>query len=91
MNAIRFLISGLGGCSLSPMLYNLIVPARTFRGVLRFNNLALSFGRSNTTKFSKSFIPAITRLWNDMPNHVDSVQLQNLKRSANAYLLSRHL
>ena len=47
--------------------------------VLSFNNLAFSVVRFNTTQFSSSFIPAVTRLWNDLPNHVvESMQLQNL-------------
>ena len=41
--------------------------------------LAFSVVRFNTTQFSRSVIPAVTRLWNDLPNHVvESVQLQNL-------------
>ena len=43
-----------------------------------------------TTQFSRSFIPAVTRFWNDLPNHVlESVQLQNFKGVANPFLLSR--
>ena len=56
-----------------------------------FNNLAFSVVRFNTTQFSRSFIPAVTRLWNDLPDHViESVQLQNFKCDVNTFLLSRH-
>ena len=58
-------------------------------GVLSFNNLVYSVVRFTTTRFSKSFIAAVTRLWIDLPNHVvESVHLQNFKCGANTYLLS---
>ena len=45
--------------------------------------------RFNTTQFSRSFIPPVTRLWNDLPNHVvESVQPHNFKCGANSFLLS---
>ena len=40
------------------------------RGALSSNNLAFSVVRSNTIQFPKTFHPAVTRLWNDLPNHV---------------------
>ena len=65
-------------------------PARITRGALSFSNLAFSVVRFNSTQFSRSFIPAVTRVWNDLPNHVvESVQLQNSKCGANTFLLSR--
>ena len=64
-------------------------PAQITRGALSFNNLA-SVMRFNTTQFFRGFIPAVTRLWNDNPNHtVESVQLQNFKCGADEFLLSR--
>ena len=48
-----------------------------------------SFVRSNTTQFPRSFIPAVIRFWNDLPNHVEFLQLRNFKCSVNAFLLSR--
>ena len=65
-------------------------PARITRGTLSFNSLPFSVVRFNTIQFFRSFIPAVTRLWNELPNHVvESVQLQNFKCSANTFLLSR--
>ena len=59
-------------------------------GALSFNNLAFSVVRFNTTHFSISLIPAVISLWNDLPNHVvESVQLQNFKCGADAFLHSR--
>ena len=71
-------------------LRGLFCPFRIIKGVLSFNNLAFSHGRLNTTQFFRSFVPAVTRLWNDLPNHVvESVQLQNFKCGANTLLLNR--
>ena len=65
-------------------LPSLFHPAWITRGALDF-----SFVRSNTTQFSRSFILAITRLWNDLPNqNKESALLQNFKCSANVFLLS---
>ena len=50
-------------------LPGLFHPAQITRGDLSFNNFAFSVVRFNTTQFSGSFIPAVTRLWNDLPNH----------------------
>ena len=44
--------------------------AKITSGALSFNNVAFSVVRFNTTQFSRSFIPAVTILWNDFPNHV---------------------
>ena len=71
-------------------LPGLFRPARITRGALSFNNLAFSVVRFNTTQFSRSFVPAVTRFWNDLPIHiVKSVQLQNFKCGANTFLLTR--
>ena len=43
--------------------------------------------KSNTTQFSKVFFKVVTKLWNDLPNHVvKSMQLHNFKRSATLFL-----
>ena len=55
---------------LNSHLPGLFCPARITGGALSLNNFAFSVMRSNTTQFSRSFIPAVTRLWNDLPNHV---------------------
>ena len=39
-------------------------------GVLLILIAAFFVVRFNTNQFSRSFIPAVTRLWNDLPNHV---------------------
>ena len=71
----------------SPGLFR---PVQIIRGVLSFSNLAFSVVRFNATQFTRSFIPAVTRLWNDLPNHVvESVQLQNFECGDNTLLLSR--
>ena len=71
-------------------LLGLFRPVQITRGALRFNNLAFSVVRFNTTQFSRSFISAVTRLWNDHLNHVvESVQLQNLNCGTNTFLLCR--
>ena len=71
-------------------LPGLFRPARITGGALSSNNVAFSFVNSNTFQFSRCFIPAVARLWNELSCHVvGSVQLQNFKCSANAFLLSR--
>ena len=73
-------------------LHGLFCPTWITRTALNFNDLVFSVVRFNTTQFSRSFILAVTRLWNDLPNHVvESVQLQNFKCGANTFLLSRLL
>ena len=57
------------------------------RDGLSSNNLAFSVVKSYTTWFSRSFIPAVTRFWNYLFNLlVESVQPQNFKCGANAFL-----
>ena len=60
----------------SSQLLGLFCPAQIARGALSFNNLAFSVVRFNAIQFTRSFITAVTRLLNDLPNHViESVQL----------------
>ena len=69
-------------------LPSLFHPAWITRGALSSNSLAFSVVRSNTIQFFRSLIPAVNRLWNDLPNHsVESQQLQKFKCGANASLL----
>ena len=71
-------------------LPGLFCPVRITGGALSFNNLAISVMRYKTTPFSRSFMPAVNRLWKDLPNHVvEYVQFQSFKCGANTFLLSR--
>ena len=59
---------------------------------LSSKNLAFSEVRFNTTQFSGNFIPAVARLWNNLPIYsVESVQLQKFKCGTNSFLLSKVL
>lgn len=65
-------------------------PVRNTRQAVNSNSQAFSITRLNTTQYSRSFIPAVTKLWNDLPNRVvESVELQKFKVGANAFLLTR--
>ena len=73
--------------SILPSLY---LPPRITRNAANLNSLAFSFVRFNTTQFPRSFIPSVTRLWNDLPSHVvESLELQKFKLGSNAFLLNR--
>ena len=70
-------------------LPNLYRPLRYTRGALNANSLAFSFVRFNTAQFSRSFIPSMTRLWNELPSQVvESLKLQSFKVGANSFLLN---
>ncbi|XP_068245377.1 tigger transposable element-derived protein 1-like [Palaemon carinicauda] len=44
----------------------------------------------NTTQYSRSFIPAMTKLWNDLPNHVvETDELQKFKLAGNVFMKNR--
>ena len=43
-------------------LHGLLCPAQVTRGALGSNTLDFSFVRSNTTHFTRNFIPAVTKL-----------------------------
>ena len=71
-------------------LPNLYHPPRNTRNAANANSRAFSFVRFNTTQFSRSFIPSVTRLWNELPSHiVESLELQNFKVGSNSFLLRR--
>ena len=54
------------------------------------NSRAFSSVRCNTSQFSRSFIPSVTRLWNELPSPVvESLELQRFKLGSNAFLLDR--
>ena len=52
-------------------------------------NLLFSFFKSNTNRFSRSFVPVVIRLRNDLLIHVEPMLLQKLKCGVIAFLLNR--
>ena len=66
-------------------------PARITRYALRANSLAFAAVRHNTNQYQRSFIPAATRLWNELPSHiVESQELQRFKTGVNDFFRGRH-
>ena len=75
---------------LNSELPNPFRPARITRNALNANSQAFSVGRCNTSQYLRCFIPATTRLWNELPSCiVESQELQRFKTGVNRYLLSR--
>ena len=73
---------------LTSELPDLYRPVRVTRNVLNSNSRSFALSRFNTVQYSRSFIPATTKLWNDLPSHVVECQdLQKFKLGANAFLL----
>ena len=71
-------------------LPNLFQPARVTRNALRANSLAFTVRRCNTSQYARSFIPATTRSWNELPSPVvESQVLQKFKTGTNSFLLRR--
>ena len=69
-------------------LPNLFQPARITRHAVRANSLAFLVGRCNTSQYSRCFIPATTRAWNELPSCVvEHEELQRFKIGANSFLL----
>ena len=65
-------------------------PARITRNALNANTQAFSVARCNTSQYLRCFIPAPTRLWNELPSYiVESQELQKFKTGVNRCLLSR--
>ena len=65
-------------------------PVRMTRHALSVNSQAFTVGRCNTSQYSRCFIPATSRLWNELPNSaVESQELQKFKIGANSFLLRR--
>ena len=76
------------GHPMHSVLPNIYIPPRLTRRAAGANNLAFSSVRFNTNQYSRSFIPAVTKLWNDLPNNVVELDdLQKFKVAANAHLL----
>ena len=69
-------------------LPNLFHPRRVTRGSLSINSLSFSPMRFQTSQYSRCFITAATKLWNELPSMiVEATELQKFKIGANAFLL----
>ena len=69
-------------------LPNLFRPRRVTRGSLSINSLSFSPMGFYTSQYSKCFIPATTKLWNELSSIiVEAAELQKFKFGANAFLL----
>ena len=69
-------------------LSNLFRPRRVTRGSSSISSLSLSPMRFHTSQYSRCFIPATTKLWNELPSMiVEATELQKFKIGANAFLL----
>ena len=68
-------------------LPNLLYPRRVTRGSLSINTLCF-LPRFHTSQYSRCFIPATTKLCNELPSMiVEATELQKFKLGANAFLL----
>ena len=75
---------------LNSELPNPFQPAQITRNALNANTQAFLVGRCNTSQYLRCFIPATTRLWNELPSCiVESQELQRFKTGVNRYLLSK--
>ena len=73
---------------LTSELLDLYRPVRVTRNALNSNSWSFIFSRFNIAQYSRSFILATTKLWNDLPSHVvEYLDLQKFKLGANAFLL----
>ena len=69
-------------------LPNLFRPRRVTRGSLSISSLSFSPMRFHTSQYSRCFIPAATKLWNELPSMiVEATELQKFKIGPNAFLL----
>ena len=61
-------------------------PARITRYALRVNSLSFGAIRCNTEQYNRSFVPAATKLWNELPSSVvESQELQMFKSGVNTF------
>ena len=73
-------------------LPNLFQPVRVTRAAVNSQPLSFSRVRCSTVQYSRSFIPASTRTWNDLPGDiVECLDLQKFKVGSNQFLLDRHI
>ena len=69
-------------------LPNLFRPRRVKRGSLSINSLSFSPVRFHTSQYSICFIPAATKLWNELLSMiVEATELQKFKIGTHAFLL----
>ena len=74
--------------TLLPSMYQ---PRRVTRNAVAAHSSTFSSIRLNTNQYSRSFVPAITKLWNGLPSSVvESVELQKFKLGTNTFLLGGH-
>ena len=67
---------------------NLFRPRRATRGSLSINSLSFSPMRFHTSQYFRCFIPATTKLWNELPSIIVEVtELQKLKIGADAFFI----
>ena len=70
-------------------LPNLSQPVRMTRNVANSHSLSFCPVRCNTVQYSRSFIPAFVKSWNDLPEEVvECSELQRFKTGANRFLLN---
>ena len=70
-------------------LPNLFHPREVMRGSPSINSLSFSPIRFYTFQYSRCFIPATTKLWNERPGMiVEDTELQKFDLGGNAFLLS---
>ena len=73
-------------------LPNLFQPVRMTRNVANSHSLSFSLIRCNTVQYSRSFIPAYAKAWNELPGEVvECSELQRFKTGANRFLMSLHV
>ena len=73
-------------------LPSLFQPVRETRRAVNSHNHSFSAVRCSTAQYSRCFIPASTKCWNDLPGGVvECLELQKFKVGANKVLLDRHL
>ena len=74
---------------LNSELPNLFQPVRITRAAVASHSHSFVRVRCNTVQYSRSFIPAVTRSWNDLPSDVvGCLVLQRFKAGANKFLLN---
>ena len=69
-------------------LPNLFHPRRVTKGSVSINSLSFSPMRFHTSQYSRCFIPAATKLWNEFPSIiVEAAKLQKFKLGATAFFI----
>ena len=69
---------------------SLFHPVQETRSAVNSHSHSFSVVRCSTAQYSRCFIPASTKCWNDLPSGVvDCLELQKFKVGANKFLLDR--